>query len=220
MSAPRYFVTGTDTGIGKTVVSTILAMGLKARYWKPIQTGEIEGRDSNFVGRWIGESQIQPESYVFPDPLSPHLAAEQQGCEIDPQKCLMDFRSLRGPLIIEGAGGVLVPLHSSFLLADLIRLFAVPTIIVTSTRLGTINHTLLTLEALRSRKIAIAGVITTGSENSETSKSIEKFGNVEILGHIPFCGSFESAWFLESFQRMSFHLRKGVEWKQASLTCS
>jgi dethiobiotin synthetase len=192
-----YFVTGTDTNVGKTVLSTVLTLGLNATYWKPIQTGTVEGTDSDFVRRWGGKTL--PETYCFPDPLSPHLAAENADVEIALEKC----REFTSPLVVEGAGGVLVPLNSRHLLIDLIRQLRLPTLVVASTRLGTINHSLLTLEALRAREIAVAGFVTCGEENEKVRQSISYYGEARSLGHIPFCPGFHRGWFQEAFQQLT-----------------
>jgi dethiobiotin synthetase len=198
-----FFITGTDTGIGKTIVSTTLAVGLDVHYWKPIQTGSREGTDSDFVRQWIGIERVVPESYVFPEALSPHLAAESEGIVIDPEIILRDFLTLPEGAIIEGAGGVLVPIHSSFLMIDLIRSLERSTIIVTSTRLGTINHTLLTLESLKARGVSIAGFVTVGTENTSIQRSIEQYGATSCLGHIPHCEAFSVDWFQAAYRQLS-----------------
>lgn len=207
-----FFITGTDTGIGKTVAATVLAVGMGARYWKPIQTGSSEGTDSDFVRQWIGREQVWPESYIYPEPLSPHRAAEMHAAEIDFKKCVADSRKIQGPKIIEGAGGVLVPINSSFLMADLIAALAIPAIVVCGTRLGTINHTLLTLEALERRNIRVAGVISMGEENRATQKAIRDYGNARILGHIPSCAVFSSDWFRGAYENLSIFPQEGESW--------
>lgn len=197
-----YFVTGTDTNIGKTVVSTILARGLSSNYWKPIQTGSIEGADSEFIRQWLKGGQIFPETYIYPDPVSPHLASGPEE-NIEILKCVNQFLELSGRIIIEGAGGVLVPLNGKELMIDLIKLLDIPVIIVASTRLGTINHSLLTIKALRSHQIKILGVITNGSENLEIHRAIANYGQVEILGHIETCNQFTDEFFDEAFKALS-----------------
>jgi len=203
MNDNGYFITGTDTGIGKTVVSTALAIGLDAHYWKPIQTGSNEGTDSNFVGKWLGKQRVLPESYVFPEPLSPHLAAKVTGAEIDHRRCLDYSFTLPRRTIIEGAGGVLVPINSTFMMIDLIKALERSVIIVASTKLGTINHTLLTLEALKARQIPVAGVVTVGKENSSIREGIELYGGTRGLGHVPQCSTFSLSWFQEAYRNIT-----------------
>lgn len=197
----RIFVTGTDTGVGKTVVSTILARGLGAYYWKPVQTGEI--RDAEFVGRWIGTERIIPEAHCFPAPLSPHAAAQLAGERICVDEILQSQPSSNIPLVIEGAGGVLVPLNAKERLVDLMKALAAPVVVVARTSLGTINHTLLTLEALRRRSIEIHSVVLIGRPNVDNFRAIEKFGEVRVLGPIPWCSDFSDEWLRTSFTQIS-----------------
>src|ERR1700744_2549432 len=111
-----FFVTGTDTGIGKTVVATALTKTLGAKYWKPIQTGSIEGTDSDFVRKWLGAENVLPEAYVFKAPLSPHLASVRENKNIEVEKIIEKFKTYTGRFIVEGAGGALVPINSSTLM--------------------------------------------------------------------------------------------------------
>jgi dethiobiotin synthetase len=197
-----YFVTGTDTNIGKTVISTVLSLGLNAKYWKPIQTGAFEETDRNFVKRWLGDGALR-ESYLFSLPASPHIAASQAGEKINFKRICNEFLTISGDVIVEGAGGLLVPIDASRTIADLISAFSLPAIVVTSTRLGTINHTLLTLEALSLRSIQVAGFITAGKESYEIVNTIERFGGSSCLGHIPHCESFSLDWFEQVFRSLS-----------------
>ncbi|MFP4083979.1 MAG: dethiobiotin synthase [Desulfonatronovibrio sp.] len=180
----RFFVTGTDTGVGKTMVCALLAAGLRHNYWKPVQSGSMDGLDSDVVRELAGleQDRIIPESYVFSRPLSPHLAAQKEGARIDPD--LIQLPANPGSLIIEGAGGVLVPLNKDFLMIDLIKKLAVPPLIVASNRLGVINHTLLTVTALKQAGIDILGVILNGAVNNEHKQAIEHYGNVSVLAQL------------------------------------
>lgn len=195
-----YFVTGTDTGVGKTIVSTVLAVGEQAHYWKPVQTGSEGGTDTEFVSQWIGQTRTWPESYIFSEPLSPHLAAGD--IEIDLNQCIHDFQQIKNPCIVEGAGGVLVPLNSKYLMIDLIKTLDLPVVVVTSTRLGTINHTLLTLEALRRRELKVIGVVTVGVPRPEVQQSLIAFGPARILGHVPHCDAFSVEWFQKTYSHL------------------
>lgn len=197
-----YFVTGTDTNVGKTVLSAALCVALGAHYWKPVQTGNLDGTDSDFLRSWIGSERVHPEAYSFPEPLSPHLAAEISGREISLAACAAALPRVSRPLIVEGAGGLLVPLSPSSLMADLILHLKMPVIVAANTKLGTINHTLLTLEALRSRRIPLAGVVTIGQECARTRKSISRHGQAPLLGHLAFLPSFSSSALREAGEKL------------------
>src|SRR5262245_56577923 len=177
-----FFVTGTDTGVGKTLLSALLVVALHRKYWKPIQTGASEGTDRQAVMRLadLKEAEACPEAYIFDPPVSPHLAAEQQGIEIDFGRIRRPAAS--SPLIIEGAGGLLVPINAKQLMVDLIKHLKAPAVIATRTALGTINHTLLTVASARHAGLDIRGVIMIGQENPENRRAIERFGNVPVIG--------------------------------------
>jgi dethiobiotin synthase len=190
-----FFVTGTDTGVGKTVVSTVLTMSLRAKYWKPIQTGSIDGTDSEFVKKWAGANSVLPEAHIFKAPLSPHLASSRENKTIDLKHIVKTFETLSGKFIVEGAGGALVPINESALMCDLIKQLNLPAVIAVDLRLGCINHSLLTIEALRSRGITVAGFISVGNRNADSSTSIEQYGRIKCVGHIPRCHFFSQDFF-------------------------
>src|SRR3954466_1764473 len=172
------FVTGTDTNVGKTVLSALLVAALNGTYWKPIQTGTSEGTDRQQVIRWadISETQTVPECYCFEPPVSPHLAAEWARVTIDLGKIERPQQIAKPPLIIEGAGGVMVPINDSELMLDLILRLAAPVVIASRTALGTINHSVLTVRALRSAGASIKGIVMIGDENAENERAVEKYG--------------------------------------------
>ncbi len=179
------FITGTDTGVGKTVVAAMLALGLRARYWKPIQSGLGEETDTQFVKRVTGLSDVYfaEERFRLTAPLSPHASATLDGLEIRLRDFALPPPVLpEGKIVVEGAGGLLVPLNSTQLLIDLIGYLGLPVILVTRTSLGTINHTLLSIEQLRQRSIPIAGVIMNGPENKINHEAIEHYGKVSVIG--------------------------------------
>ncbi|MBM3631904.1 MAG: dethiobiotin synthase [Alphaproteobacteria bacterium] len=177
----KIFITGTDTNVGKTLISSWIALHTGFSYFKPIQTGTKDGSDSVEVYK-LSKTTIYPENYVYKEPLSPHLAAKIENDIIDIEKIILPPSP---NLIIEGAGGVLVPINDTLLMIDLIKTLGVPVIIVTRTTLGTINHTLLSLEALRSRNIPVLGVIMNGEKNPENSDSIELYGRTSVLAEFP-----------------------------------
>lgn len=179
------FVTGTDTGIGKTVVSAWLVRGWQADYWKPVQSGLADGRDADVVRALsgAGPERIHPSRWELTAPLSPHEAARLDGVRID----LSDFAlpETPRPLVVEGAGGVLVPLNEHDVMADLMARLGLPAVVVARSGLGTINHTLLTLEALRRRDLAVLGVVLVEPPSPANRAAIEHFGQVAVLAELP-----------------------------------
>jgi len=173
------FVTGTDTGVGKTVLSAALMLRYpEARYWKPIQTGPDD--DSTEVGRLSG-GQVLDKGIRLPDPVSPHLAARLAGMTIE-----IPSRATDGAVyIVEGAGGVLVPLNDTQTMVDLMARFGLPVVVAARTSLGTINHTLLTVEVLRARGLQVAGVAMIGTGNADNRAAIEHYGNVAVIAEMP-----------------------------------
>ncbi|MGE5547927.1 MAG: dethiobiotin synthase [Solirubrobacterales bacterium] len=177
------FVTGTDTGVGKTLVSAWLAQHWRAAYWKPVQSGSVEGTDGGEVARLAPDAEFLPSAYVLKEPLSPHEAAAREGVRIDLAALAPPLTSR--PLVVEGAGGVMVPLNDTALMIDLMAQLALPVLVVARSGLGTINHTLLTLAALRGRGLAIRGVIMNGEPNPANRRAIEHFGRVRVLAELP-----------------------------------
>jgi dethiobiotin synthetase len=178
-------ITGTDTGVGKTVFSAALAGATDAMYWKPVQAGLEEETDSALVARLSGlqVDRILPEAYRLNTPCSPQRAAEIDGIVIDPAR-LNPPRCSRN-LVIEGAGGALVPITRDLLFADLFARWALPVVIVARTALGTINHSLLSIEALRTRGLDIIGVAFVGAANEDSEATISAIGKVRRLGRLP-----------------------------------
>jgi len=176
-------VTGTDTGIGKTILCAGLSAALMARYWKPVQAGLEEETDSETIARLAPGTLIHPEAYRLITPASPHLAARIDGVMIAPARLTPPPGA--GPLIIEGAGGALVPLSETRLYADQFAAWGLPVIIAARTQLGTINHSLLTIEALRARAIPIAGIAFIGPAEPETERIIPALGQTRHLGRLP-----------------------------------
>ncbi len=181
----RIVVAGTDTDIGKTVFSAALANSLDGYYWKPVQAGLAGETDSDVVSRLtdLADSRILPEVYRLNAPASPHFAAESDGIEIDPRR-LSPF-GLPTPLVVETAGGLMVPLTRRLLQIDLLAQWRLPVILCASTRLGTINHSLLSIEALKRRAIPILGIAFIGDANKDSEKTITAFGGVRRLGRLP-----------------------------------
>lgn len=181
----RFVVTGTDTGIGKTIFSAALAAALGGFYWKPVQSGLDEETDSQTVHRLgrLPPERIFPETYRLRTPASPHLAARIDHVSIDTLKLTPPLTD--APFVIEGAGGLLVPLTETEVFADVFARWQIPVILCARTGLGTINHTLLSLEALRHRAIPVFGIAFIGDEQTETQRIIAAMGQVRILGRLP-----------------------------------
>lgn len=177
----RFVITGTDTGIGKTVFSAALAGAMCTPYWKPIQSGLEDETDSEAVARLAGVA-VLPEAYRLVTPASPHLAAEIDGVTIDAEA----LTPPEGALIVEGAGGALVPVTRRLLYADLFARWQIPAIVCARTSLGTINHSLLTIEALKSRGVPIHGLVFLGDAMDDSEAIIADIGGIRRLGRLPF----------------------------------
>ena len=192
---PRtYFISGTDTNVGKTIVSAVLATKLEAHYFKPIQCGlnKMNLKDSEVVKSLSNKAKILNELYFLKKPLSPFVAAKQEKKKIDVNKILQFVKNLKTKkLVIEGAGGLNVPINSNYLMSDLCQKLNTPLILVSRTKLGTINHTLMSLEVIKKKKIKLLGIIFFGKKELETSDTIKFFGkkilkkNIKILGRLP-----------------------------------
>ncbi len=175
-------VTGTDTGVGKTIFAAGLAQALGATYWKPIQAGLEDETDSEVVKRLSGQP-VLPEAYRLRMPASPHLSAEAESVSINLES--LEIPSVSGPLVIEGAGGVMVPVNHETLFLDVFAHWQAPVILCARTTLGTINHTLLSLQALRGAGCSVMGVAFIGAAEPDVENSICRFGKTHHLGRLP-----------------------------------
>jgi dethiobiotin synthase len=196
-----YVVTGTDTGIGKTTVAAMLVLALDAAYWKPIQSGTHDGTDRQRVQAvtQLPDDRFLPERHILSQALSPHRAAELDGVEIQPE-------ALAPPpfdrtLIIEGAGGLMVPVTREKLQIDVFAGWGLPIILCARTGLGTINHTLLSIEALRSRQMRLHGLVFVGGDNPDNMRTIADFSGACILGHMPQLDRIDRGALLNVFAR-------------------
>ena len=188
-------IAGTDTAVGKTVFAAALVAALDGYYWKPVQAGLDGETDTEIVRRLSGLSaeRMLPEVYRLTTAASPHLAAERDGVEID-------FEGLANApvvahdrtVVIEGAGGLLVPLTRHLLQIELFARWGAPVVLVASTRLGTINHSLLSVEALKRRRIPILGIAFVGEENTDSERTIGEMGGVRHLGRLPILDPLDS----------------------------
>ena len=177
----KYFVTGIGTEVGKTVVSAVLTEALAASYWKPVQAGDLENTDSMKIARLSKSATVLPEGCRLRQPMSPHAAAELEGVQLQ----VSQFRTpVADPLIVEGAGGLLVPLNQEETMLDLIRALALPVIVVSRNYLGSINHTLLTLTTLQQAGVQVAGLVVSGTPNEHSESIILKLSGVQMLGRV------------------------------------
>jgi len=203
MKPTQLFIAGTHTDAGKTLVSTILCAGLKAAYWKPIQTGSDpitgEGSDRKWVADTLANELYTsfPESYSFPLPQSPNIAADRAGASIDIESIKLPNHN--GALIVEGAGGLLVPLNDKHLQIEFIRLLGLPVVLVCPLYLGAINHTLLSVEALRNRNIPLKGLILNGEPNLEVENTIARFSQAPVIGRVPILSDFQHSTLISVF---------------------
>tara|TARA_B100000963_G_scaffold83286_1_gene70998 strand:+ start:3526 stop:4182 length:657 start_codon:yes stop_codon:yes gene_type:complete len=181
----KFVVCGTDTDIGKTLISAFLVRGLNSFYWKPIQSGIDNETDSEFVQRIseVSNEKILKEAYIFSNPVSPHWAAEIDKVKI--QKSALNLPEIDQNLVIETAGGLMVPITRDFLQIDQIKIWDLPVIIVCRSSLGTLNHTLLSIEALRKRKIKILGLIINGEKHFDNPKTLKTFSNLPVIAEFP-----------------------------------
>jgi len=194
MSHRAIVVTGTDTDIGKTIISAGMMMCVKdALYWKPVQAGMDDGTDTERVMALSGlpHERFLPEAYQFQLAASPHLAAKAEDVVISP--AMLKIPEVSAPLIIEGAGGLMVPLTDDFLMIDLFARWHVPVILVARTGLGTINHSLLSIEALKARNMEIGGILFSGEPHDENERIIPHISGVRSLGRLPWMPSPEHA---------------------------
>ncbi|MCK1402294.1 ATP-dependent dethiobiotin synthetase BioD [Bradyrhizobium sp. 4] len=202
MTRPRIVVTGTDTGIGKTVFAAGLAHLLGANYWKPVQAG-LEGEtDSEAAARLGGLSpdRVVPELYRLRTPASPHHSAEIDGVRMNVNSFHLPDSGER-PLVIEGAGGLMVPLNRGTLYIDIFERWSLPVVLCASTELGTVNHSLLSIEALRKRHISIRGIAFIGERNPQSEGAICEIGRVRSLGRLPWIAPLTADTLQKIFKR-------------------
>ena len=181
----RIVICGTDTDVGKTIVSSFFVQGLEAIYWKPIQSGTEEDTDTQTVCKLLNleSNRHLSERYKFKAPVSPHWAAEKESRFIEPNN--LNLPHLDQLIIIETAGGLMVPLNRNWLQIDQLKVWGAPIILVARTGLGTLNHTLLSLEALRKRNLNILGIVLNGPPHNDNPKTLEQFGDTKILARLP-----------------------------------
>ena len=220
MKASQLVVCGTDTDVGKTVVSALLVQGLGASYWKPVQCGldpgPEGGGDRDRVQRWLQlpPQRLLPEAYRLQAPVSPHWAAalesgdpEHPGPPLDPERLRLPPQA--GPLVVETAGGLLVPLRRDLLQIEQLQRWGLPVLLVARSGLGTLNHTLLSLEALQRRRIAVLGVLLNGPPHPNNQSTLEELAGVPIWGCLPRLERVDATSLAQQWQRLKLSHRLG-----------
>lgn len=200
----RIFITGIGTNIGKTVVSAIVTEYLNADYWKPIQSGDLMDSDTMKVKTLISnnKSVFHPEKYRLSQPLSPHAAAKRDGVAIKLEDFILP--ETENHLVIEGAGGLMVPLNNEMLIADLIQHLDVSVLLVSQNYLGSINHTLLTIQELKRRNITIIGIVINGESTPETEAFVMQYSNLPIILRIENESSIDQNTVLKYAEKLNF----------------
>ena len=188
----KFIICGTDTDIGKTLISSFFVRGLNSFYWKPIQSGIESQTDSQTVETLsqVSKDKIIKEAYVFTKPLSPHWAAEKDQKTINFDKLKLPI--VDGPLIVETAGGLMVPLTRNFLQIDQIKQWNLPVILVCKSSLGTLNHTLLSIEALKRRNIEILGLVVNGEKHLDNPRTLVDFSGIPLIAEFPYIEKMDS----------------------------
>ncbi len=204
---PKIIICGTGTDVGKTIISSLLVQGLEAMYWKPIQSGLEGGGDTSTVCKILNlpKDRYLSEIYRFKQPVSPHWAAELDNTIINPQK--LKIPNINKPLIIETAGGLMVPLTRNWLQIDQIKTWNLPIILVAKSGLGTLNHTLLSIESLHKRGISIIGLILNGPLHQDNPKTLLDFSGVPIIAQLPQFKTVSSKQLSEEWVKQKIHPR-------------
>ena len=199
----KYIIAGIGTNIGKTVASAVLVEALQADYWKPIQAGNLEETDADFVRKYAKNHQtVFPEAFLLKEPVSPHLAAKLESKVITIEE--LTLVNANNHLIVETAGGLLSPLSENILCIDLIKELQLTVILVSMNYLGSINHTLLSIDALKQRNIPIEGIIFSGEPNLETENFILEYSKIPLLGKIPFTDNLTQEFISEQSKQFEF----------------
>lgn len=199
----KYIIAGIGTNIGKTVASAVLVEALQADYWKPVQAGNLEETDADFVRKYAKNHQtVFPEAFLLKEPVSPHLAAKLESKVITIEE--LTLVNANNHLIVETAGGLLSPLSENMLCIDLIKELQLTVILVSMNYLGSINHTLLSIDALKQRNIPIEGIIFSGEPNLETENFILEYSKIPLLGKIPFTDNLTQEFISEQSKQFEF----------------
>ncbi len=202
----RIFVTGIGTGVGKTIASAVLCEALHADYWKPMQCGNLEESDSQYVQSLLsnGVSKIHAETYRLKEASSPHYAAAKENLRIEIENFTLPATDR--PLIVEGAGGVLVPINDELVMFDLVDYLHLPTIIVVRNYLGSINHTLLTVEFLEARGVEVLGLLFSGENYNDNEEIVQHFSQLPVIGRIDESETIDRTFITEQAEKMKLSL--------------
>ena len=207
---PPIVICGTDTDVGKTIVSSLLVQGLEAIYWKPIQSGLEDGGDTGKVCELLNltKERYYPEIYKFKAAVSPHWAAEKENLVISPEKLVIPIT--QKPLIIETAGGIMVPLNRTWLQADQLQKWMCPVVLVARSGLGTLNHTLLSVESLQRRGVPILGLIVNGPKHQDNPRTLEKLTGLPVISELPILKKINSRTLAEIWntQKLASQFKK------------
>ncbi len=205
----KFIICGTDTDVGKTIVSAFFVQGLIATYWKPIQSGLENGGDTGQISKILKlpKNRFIDESYKFKAAVSPHWAAEKENREINLEK--LHIPIIKNNLIIETAGGLMVPLNRNWLQIDQIKIWNKPVILVARSGLGTINHTLLSIEALRKRSIKILGIVFNGKIHEDNPKTINKFSGIPVICQLPILKNITALALKEQWEKQKMDDQMG-----------
>jgi len=213
------FITGIGTGIGKTLVAAVVAEALEAAYWKPVQAGYQDGTDSEWVGERISRPQgrLHPEAYKLALPASPHIAARKEGIVIDLDRIVSQFKTIKTrPLVIEGAGGLFVPLNDRQFMIDLIRKLDATVVLVSRNYLGSINHSLLTAAACRREGLRVAGWIF-NDQYMRYEEEIAQWSGLPAIASIPFEDDLSSDFIREQADKIRPALQSALNAQSLNL---
>lgn len=206
--AKKIFIAGIGTEVGKTVCSSVVVKALGADYWKPVQAGDFDSSDSITISNLVPEAKVHPEAYRLTSPMSPHAAAKIDDVHIAVDKILPPETD--NTIVIEGAGGLFVPLTQEHMIIDLIEQLAAPVLLVSKNYLGSINHTLLSIEACKKRNIEILGIVFNGEPNPETEQVIAEYSKLEVLGRLDFTQNLDKEWVAAMADRILPSLEKSL----------
>ncbi len=204
----KIFVTGIGTDIGKTIVSAVVVEALQADYWKPIQSGGLDYTDTQRVRNLTSnpKSHFFPENYLFKHPVSPHLAAAMENTSISPETLITP--ETKNTLVIEGAGGLMVPLNGNFLMLHLIQQLQASVLLVSKHYLGSINHTLLTASVLQANNIPVIGIVFNGNEHLDSETAILNYTALPLIGRVDFADVIDKSFIKRNADKIKSTLIK------------